>query len=161
MCSVVFGWFQDSYEGCEGEHPHEVLIGYQKGAQQPRAHHDLTFTINERIGRSVRKFAMTATFSATVHYIMKCMICIYHATGPSSDLIVLNSEVRFNGLQPSIVNVSFLIDGVAQEYNETVTLVLVPLHTAPLPTGEAVFFLNTTDMIIIDADRKYSYHAAV
>lgn len=161
MCPVVFGWFQDSYEGCEEEHPHEVLVGYQKGAQQPRAHHDLTFTINERIGRFVRKFAMTAIFSATVHYYYREVICIYHATGPSSDLIVLNSEVRINGFQPSIVNVSFLVDGVAQEYNETVTLVLVPLPTTPLPTGEAVFFLNTTDMIIIDADRKYSYPAAM
>ena len=81
---------------------------------------------------------------------------LYVITGDSSDLMVLTSEVRFNfdDDQPSTVNVSFLMDGVAQEYNETVTLVLVPLTSTNLPTGEAVFFLNTTDMIIIDTDGK-------
>ena len=71
--------------------------------------------------------------------------------------MVLTSEVRFihGNPQPSTVNVSFLIDGVAQERNETVTLVLVPLSLTNLPTGEAVFFLNTTDMIIIDTDGMY------
>ena len=56
-----------------------------------------------------------------------------------------------------MVNVSFLADGIAQEYNETVTLVLVPLSTTQIPTEEAVFFLNTTDMIIIDSDGEYNY----
>ena len=74
--------------------------------------------------------------------------------GDLPDLMVLTSEVRFivGDPQPNTVNISFLIDGVAQEDNETVTLVLVPLPTTNLPTGEAVFFLNTTDMIIIDTD---------
>ena len=74
--------------------------------------------------------------------------------GDSPDLMVLTSEVRFivGDPQPNTVNISFRIDGVAQEDNETVTLVLVPLPTTNLPTGEAVFFLNTTDMIIIDTD---------
>ena len=74
--------------------------------------------------------------------------------GDSPDLMVLTSEIRFirGNPQPSAVNVSFIIDGVAQERNETVTLVLVPLSTTNLPTGEAIFFLNTTDMIIIDTD---------
>lgn len=73
--------------------------------------------------------------------------------GDSPDLIILTSEVRFNP-QPSTVNISFkfLIDGIAQEGNETFTLVLVPLRTTILPTGEAVFFLDTIDMIIIDTD---------
>ena len=53
------------------------------------------------------------------------------------------------------MNVSFITDDIAQEYNETVTLVLVPLSTTNLPKGEAVFFLNTTDMIIIDTDGEY------
>lgn len=55
------------------------------------------------------------------------------------------------------MNVSFITDDIAQEYNETVTLVLVPLPTTILPTEEAVFFLNTTDMIIIDSDGEYNY----
>ena len=77
--------------------------------------------------------------------------------GDSPDLKVVPSEVRllFDNPQPSVVvNVSFLTDGIAQEYNETVTLVLVPLPTTNdiIPMGEGVFFLNTTDMIIIDTD---------
>lgn len=46
----VFGWFQDSYTGVEQESPHVVTAGYWKGAQQVQR--NLTFIINERIGRS-------------------------------------------------------------------------------------------------------------
>ena len=71
-------------------------------------------------------------------------------------MIVTNEvQLLYDNAQPSTVNVSFITDDIAQEYNETVTLVLVPLPTTILPTGEAVFFLNTTDMIIIDTDGEY------
>ena len=73
--------------------------------------------------------------------------------------MIVTSEVRFlfDNSEPSMVpvNVSFLVDGIAQEYNESFTLVLVPLPTINLPEGEGVFFLNTTDMIIIDTDGEY------
>ena len=71
--------------------------------------------------------------------------------------MIVTSEVRLSyyDTQPSTVNVSFLTDDSAQEYNETVTLVLVPLPTTNLPKGEAVFFLNTTDMTIVDTDGEY------
>ena len=73
-------------------------------------------------------------------------------TGEPPDLTVLTSEVRFDGSQPQDVKIIFRSDGIAQEYNDTVTLELVPLSKTMLPVGEAVFFLNTTDMIIIDTD---------
>ena len=71
--------------------------------------------------------------------------------------MIVTNEVRllYDNPQPSMVNVTFTTDDIAQEYNETVTLVLVPLPTTNLPKGEAVFFLNTTDMIIIDTDGEY------
>ena len=88
------------------------------------------------------------------------IIIIHYASiliGDSSDILVVTSEVRFSfeNPQPSMVNISFLIDDIAQEHNETVTLVLVPLPTTNLPQGEGVFFINTTDMIIIDTDGEY------
>ena len=124
------------------------MTGFQKGAHSQQAQHDLAFTIEERIGRFGGRFSIIA------HSIIFITYIILVPAGDSPDLMVLTSEVRFihGNSQPSAVNVSFLIDGVAQERNETVTLVLVPLPTTTLPTGEAVFFLNTTDMIIIDTD---------
>ena len=73
--------------------------------------------------------------------------------------MIVTNEVRllYDNPQPSTVNVTFTTDDISQEYNETVTLVLVPLPTTNLPKGEAVFFLNTTDMIIIDSDGEYNY----
>ena len=73
--------------------------------------------------------------------------------------MVLTSEVRVSPqLQPQgsvEVQVIFCTDGIAQEGNVTVTLELEPLPTTILPTGEAVFFQRTIDMIIIDTDSKY------
>ena len=81
----------------------------------------------------------------------------YSMIGDSPDLTIVTSEVRFlfDNSQPSTVDVSFLTDDIAQEYNETVTLMLVPLPTTNLPTGEAVFFLKTIDMTVIDTDGKH------
>ena len=78
--------------------------------------------------------------------------------GESSDFMVLTSEVRFDSSQLQEVQVSFLrlMDGIAQEFNDTITLELVPLSMTNLvPSGEAVFFLNTIDMTIIDTDGEF------
>ena len=82
-------------------------------------------------------------------------------TGEPPDLTVLTSEVRFDGSQPQDVKIIFRSDGIAQEYNDIVTLELVPLSRTMLPVGEAVFFLNTTDMIIIDTDGEYVLYMIV
>jgi hypothetical protein len=88
----------------------------------------------------------------TCYYLLSILII-----GESSDLVIVTSEVRFSFVDPtpSVVNINFLVDDIAQEYYEVVTLVLVPLPTTNLPKGEGVFFLNTTDMIIIDNDGEY------
>lgn len=43
---AVFGWLQDSFTGVEQEDRHEIMAGYQKGAQS--VGHNFTFTISER-----------------------------------------------------------------------------------------------------------------
>ena len=76
--------------------------------------------------------------------------------GGSPDLMVLTSEVRISPLQqPQVVEVIFRTDGIAQEDNDTVILELEPLLTTNLPVGEAVFFLSTIDVIVIDTDSMY------
>ena len=70
--------------------------------------------------------------------------------------MVLTSEVRISPqLQPQEVQVIFRTDSIAQEGNDTVTLELEPLPTTNLPTGKAIFFQKTIDMIITDTDSKY------
>lgn len=67
--------------------------------------------------------------------------------------MVLSSEVRVSS-QPQEIWVIYHTDGIAQEENETVFLELEPLPTTALPMGEAIFFQNTIEMIIIDTDSK-------
>ena len=58
--------------------------------------------------------------------------------------------------QPTVheVVVTFLVDSVALEPDETFELELVPLPSIILPDGEGVFFVNKIQMTIIDGDRK-------
>ena len=56
---------------------------------------------------------------------------------------------------PEDIIVSFHIDAIAQEENETLTLELVttPGTNAP-PSGDGVFFRNRITMTIVDNDGK-------
>ena len=55
---------------------------------------------------------------------------------------------------PQNFEVTFLMDGVAQETNETFSLQLVPMFSTlqTLPNGEGVFFKNIVTLTIIDSD---------
>ena len=54
---------------------------------------------------------------------------------------------------PVIVEVEFIVDEVALEAMEAVTLELVVLSAEDLvPTGEGIFFLNAIQLFIIDQD---------
>ena len=55
---------------------------------------------------------------------------------------------------PDNVAFTFLVDAIAQEPNETLSVELVPTATTTLPTGDAVFFRNTLNMSIVDSDSK-------
>lgn len=73
------------------------------------------------------------------------------------DYTVDTAEVTasYNRLNlPSYVMLSFHVDKIAQEPNETLTLHLTPLEMTTLPTGNGVFFRHSTDIIIADSDSK-------
>ena len=73
--------------------------------------------------------------------------------GSDLDYIVTTSQVSAMFRTPDqldSVAFTFRLDGVVQEPNETFFLELVPTATTNLPTGDAVFFRNTLNMIIID-----------
>ena len=59
---------------------------------------------------------------------------------------------------PHELVVTFFEDGVAQELNETFTINLEPIFAdlESLPSGEAVFFMRSIKMTIVDNDRTYS-----
>ena len=58
---------------------------------------------------------------------------------------------------PQGLFVTFLEDGIAQESNETFTINLEPTFSSleSLPSGEAVFFMRSVQMTIVDIDRKH------
>ena len=55
---------------------------------------------------------------------------------------------------PDDVVLSFNVDNIAQEMNETLTLGLTPAERTALPTGDGVFFRNNITIIIVDSDSK-------
>ena len=58
---------------------------------------------------------------------------------------------------PTVVEVTFLADGITQEGNdESLTLHLIPTPSTlqTIPIGEAVFFKNVINLTIVDADGK-------
>jgi hypothetical protein len=66
----------------------------------------------------------------------------------------LRARALTNG-QISNVVLTFRVDSIALEPNETLTLTLVPL-VQPNPR-EGLFFQNTIDVTIIDSDSKLNY----
>ena len=63
----------------------------------------------------------------------------------------LRTRALANGTIASIV-LTFRVDSIAQEANETFTLTLVPL-VSPNPR-EGLFFRNTIEVSIVDNDSK-------
>ena len=66
----------------------------------------------------------------------------------------LRARALANG-QISNVVLTFRVDSIAQEPDETFTLTLDPL-VAPNPR-EGLFFQNTTEVSIVDIDSKENY----
>ena len=55
---------------------------------------------------------------------------------------------------PDNVVITFNVDAIAQEQDETLLLELVPMSTTTLPTGDAVFFRKCIVLTIVDSDSK-------
>ena len=83
-------------------------------------------------------------------------VMMAHSIG---DFMIGTGEVgvSYENPDPEIVAVHFYVDSIAQEGNETFTMMLVPSHSLIMPSGESAFFCNTIDMTIIDSDGKLAY----
>ena len=80
-------------------------------------------------------------------------------TEDGMDYSVNNTEVRFffNRHAPQTIMVNFLVDSIAQEMNETLslTLQLDPTSSIPESSGTEVYFQNVIQLTIIDNDSKF------
>ena len=77
----------------------------------------------------------------------------------SLDFLVENDTLIMEGPGgPQELIVAFFEDGIAQELNETFTINLEPIFSdlEKLPSGEAVFFMRSIKMTIVDSHRTYS-----
>ena len=70
------------------------------------------------------------------------------------DYVVNTARVRalFGSSTPENVSVTFRMDAIAQEPDETLTLRLSPLVSGPM--GDSIFFRDNITLTIIDSDSK-------
>ena len=83
------------------------------------------------------------------------LITYYQLPGKGSQFDYTVNTVRVSALtnrQIVYVAVTFRVDAIAQESNETFTLTLNPL--VQLNSSEGLFFLNTIQVVIVDSDSK-------
>lgn len=78
-------------------------------------------------------------------------------TAVGTDYTVNNTEVRFLFRTPvaQAVMVNFLVDSIAQEMNETLSLQLHPISAIQESSGTDVYFNNMIQLTIIDNDSKF------
>lgn len=77
----------------------------------------------------------------------------------SSDFTLHTENIRLNPLDPSPtqeVLITFRVDGIAQEGEETLQLRLTPRSSLPSALrGANAFFIDTIPLTIMDSDGKY------
>ena len=78
----------------------------------------------------------------------------YIYTGTSDLSLHTEMVLLRTSLNHEVVNFTFLVDGVASEGEESLSLELVPPPSTlqSMPAGEAVFFRSRLSLTIIDAD---------
>ena len=77
--------------------------------------------------------------------------------GSSFDYMLQTFTVRalfFRPVPPDDVVLTFRVDAIAQESNETLSLELVPTSTTTLPTEGAIYYRRFLDITITDSDSK-------
>ena len=72
-----------------------------------------------------------------------------------SDFTVHTDSVRMNSTTPVGVDVTFQVDSVALEWDESVSLSLVKSGAAYPPTEKGVFFINTINVTIVDSTGEF------
>ena len=68
--------------------------------------------------------------------------------------------IDFNRSAPVGVDVSFLVDSIALEWEESVSLSLVQSGEAPPPTGTGFVFINTVNLTIVDSTGEFRLPAS-
>ena len=154
---TVFGFFQDSFVGVEQRSAHTVLAGYKKGATQ--AGKNLVFNTRDAPGTASESIAIDKCqiYTSQLRILGILSEPIYTGKGSTFDYTVNTNQVRAlfrRPDQPDSVVFNFNSDDIAQEPNETLILELVPTESTTLPTGNAIFFQNSINMIITDSDSK-------
>ena len=73
------------------------------------------------------------------------------------DYTVGTSLVRIlaGSTTPENVIITFRVDGIAQEPDETLSLQLLPLTSGPM--GDAIFFRDLITLTIIDSDSELTF----
>ena len=125
---------------------HSVQVGYQKGADIARQ--NLVFTVRSTPG-TASKF-ITGVYTV----VLILFLWFIAGEGPQFDytLNTLMARALFSATAPVDVVVTFRVDSIAQERNETFTLTLIP--GAPPTPREGLFFQDTIQMSIVDSDGK-------
>ena len=90
--------------------------------------------------------------SPPVKCMSKSILTVYHSG--TDDFQVTPSTVTVTPMTPAIVEVNFIMDGIALEPNETVSLRFLP--TVSVPIQEVL--LDTIELTISDVDSKSSVH---
>ena len=125
---AVVGWFDDIFVGVEREQPYEFRIGYQKGNPVLGP---IEFNIVSDQPASNLSLAQSVDYS-------------FNANGRT---LVLD-------FVETVVEVIFLVDDVALEYDESAVLQILPLipPDVDIQRIEGLFFRGSIDIIILDVD---------
>ena len=128
-------------------------MGYLKGGRETGQ--NLVFNVQNTPGTASELTVLGTIPILSIDERHDYIQCLSIIVGEGSQFDYTVNTVRVMALaNGQINNVALTIreDTIAQEPNETFTLILIP-SVAPIPR-EGSFFLNTTQVMIVDSDSK-------
>ena len=159
--NVVVGFINTTFSGVERGRSHLIQVGYQKGATIARQ--NFLFNVQDTPG-TASEFNILSSRAGYKHTLRtfelaNLLSIIAAGLGPQFDYTVNTMQARalWTATTPDNVVVTFRMDAIAQEPNETFTLTLIPLVQPN--ASEGLFFLDTIQVTIVDNDSKENnYH---
>ena len=129
-------------------------MGYQKGGAI--AGQDLVFNVQNTPGTASEFNTLVRCLNSQFDELIN--LWSIAGEGRQLDYTVNTVQVRalFSATQPDNVVVTFHMDAIAQELNETFTLTLIPL-VQPTPR-RGLFFYDSIQVTIIDSNRKSGWY---